>query len=74
MKVQTLNFLKLNTSWFAIGIILLILGYLILGWDNSESASYEQSVFAWHKLFLAPFVILSGYTTIGISVMLRGNK
>ena len=71
MKGQTLNFLKLNPRWFAIGILLLILGYLILGWNKAGPGLYEQSVFAWHKLILAPLVILSGYTSIGISVMFR---
>jgi hypothetical protein len=69
MKSQTLNFLKLNIRWLAIGILLLILGYIILGWDNTNNRSYEETVFAWHKLTLAPIVILFGYAIIGLSIM-----
>ncbi len=71
MKGQTLNYLKLNIRWLVLGIFFLILGYLILGWNASGNKSYEETVFAWHKLTLAPIILLMGYTMIGLSIMLR---
>jgi hypothetical protein len=71
MKGQTLNFLKLNIRWLGLGIFLLILGYIILGWGASGNKSYEETVFAWHKLTLAPIILLIGYAMIGLSIMLR---
>jgi len=71
MKGQTLNFLKLNIRWLGLGIFLLILGYIILGWSASGNKSYEETVFAWHKLTLAPIILLMGYAMIGLSIMLR---
>jgi hypothetical protein len=69
MKAQTLKFLKINTVWFVIGIILIISGYVIMGWNTSQSATYEQRVFAWHKLTLAPIVLIMGYFSIFLSIM-----
>ncbi len=74
MKGQSLNFLKLNVRWLAVGVILLILGYVILGWNSASVKSYEETVFAWHKLFLAPVILLLGYSIIGLSVMLQSKK
>jgi len=46
------------------------LGYIILGWDNNPvPRSYEATVFAWHKITLAPIIILLGYAVIGLSIM-----
>ena len=74
MKGQSLNFLKLNVRWLGVGLILLILGYVVLGWNSSSAKSYEETVFAWHKLFLAPVILLLGYLIIGLSLMLQAKK
>lgn len=73
MKGQTLNFLKLNIRWLVVGIFLLLLGYIILAW-TPVGKSYEDTVFAWHKLTLAPIVLLSGYFCIGLSIMIKAKK
>jgi hypothetical protein len=74
MNGQALNFLKLNSRWLTAGIILLILGYIILGWNSTGSKSFEAGVFAWHKLILAPVVLLLGYSMIGVSIMFPLKK
>ena len=74
MKKKSLNFLKLNIKWLIAGLFLLILGYLVLGWSPGGNKSYEETVFGWSKLVLAPIIILLGYTTIGFSIMLQAKK
>ena len=74
MNIQSLKFLKLNIKWFIAGILLLILGYIFLGWTSVNAPSFEERVYAWHKVTLAPILILSGYILIGISIMLRSKK
>ena len=74
MKDKSLNYLKLNIKWLITGIFLLILGYVILGWNASGNKSYEETVFAWHKLTLAPIILLVGYVCIGLSIMIRTRK
>jgi len=73
MNGQSLNFLKLNTKWLIAGILLLLLGYIVLGWTSSH-ASFEERVFAWHKMTLAPILLLSGYIFIGVSIIVRSKK
>jgi len=74
MKDKSLNYLKLNIRWLITGIFLLILGYVVLGWTPSGHKSYEETVFAWHKLTLAPIILLTGYVCIGLSIMIRTKK
>jgi hypothetical protein len=74
MKDHMLNYLKLNINWLIAGIFLLILGYIVLGWPASANKSYEETVFAWHKLTLAPIILIAGYVCIGVSIMIRSKK
>jgi hypothetical protein len=74
MKGQSLNFLKMNIKWLLFGILLLLLGYIVLGWTPASALSFEERIFAWHKLTLAPILLLSGYVLIGVSIMVRSKK
>jgi hypothetical protein len=73
MAKQSLIILKINRKWFITGLILLILGYIILQ-INPHGTNWEQTVFAWYKLILAPALLVSGYLFIGISVFITSKK
>jgi hypothetical protein len=72
MTEQPLKILKLNIKWVLTGIIILILGYIILS-INLETSSYENKVYAWHKMTLAPITIIAGYIILGLSIF-KTNK
>ena len=74
MKEDMLKFHKLDIKWLSAGIILIILGFIILGWNNSGVKTYEQQVFAWHKLTLAPILLLAGYALTGFAIMKKTGK
>jgi hypothetical protein len=73
MTGTVLNFLKLNTRWLIIGVLLIILGYIIMAWDV-PGALAETKAYAWHKLTLSPLVLLLGYIAIGVSIMIKPGK
>jgi hypothetical protein len=68
-----LNFVKLNVKWLAAGIILLLLGFMVMGWNTPGAPDTELQVFAWHKITLAPVMLMAGYVCIGIAVMKRSR-
>jgi len=74
MKAPLLNFLKLNVKWLVAGIVFLILGYIILAWSPAGTKSYVNTVYAWHKMTLAPIILLLGYVMIGLSIMRPSKK
>ncbi|MDP4208717.1 MAG: hypothetical protein Q8928_07895 [Bacteroidota bacterium] len=67
MKNDSLNYLKLNVKGLSIGFFLLILGYTILGWQS-------YNAFAWHKMVLAPILLVIGYAITGFSLMILPRK
>lgn len=73
MKNETLKILKINYKWFIAGLFLVLLGYIILS-INSTHEPYEKAVFAWHKLTLAPIILLGGYFSIGFSILSPTKK
>jgi len=74
MKGKILNRFKVNSKWLITGIILLLSGYAIMGWSAASALPYEARVFAWHKLTLAPIILILGYVAIGLSIMLTPTK
>lgn len=68
-----LNFLKLNIRYLVVGLFLIILGYIIMAWDI-PNVTGGANVYAWHKLTLAPIILVLGYITIGISIMVKSSK
>lgn len=73
MKGVVLKFLKLNIRWLIVGVLLIILGYVIMAW-NSTGTHAEDEVYAWHKLTLAPIILLLGYIVIGVSIFMKPGK
>jgi len=73
MDKETLKNFKINYKWFLAGIILILLGYIILS-INPVDQSYEKTVFAWHKLTLAPIILVIGYFSIGFSIFKPTKK
>jgi uncharacterized membrane protein len=69
-KKHVLNYLKLNTRYLVIGIILIISGYGIMAWNSPANLSYEARVSAFHKITLAPIVLIIGYIAIGLAIMI----
>lgn len=56
------------------GIILLLLGYISLGWNGTNHNPVDENIFSWHKLYLAPVLLFVGYALIGFSLMLDPEK
>jgi uncharacterized BrkB/YihY/UPF0761 family membrane protein len=69
MKKQQLKILKINYKWFIAGIFLLLLGYIILSL-NGNAKTWDESIYAFHKITLAPILLIIGYVCVGCSIML----
>ncbi len=74
MKGKVLNYFKVNVKWLLVGIILILSGYVIMGWNQGGTLSYDARVFAFHKITLAPIILIMGYVVIGLSIMLPSKQ
>lgn len=73
MATQPLKILKINKIYLICGIILVILGFIFLKYTPMEK-SWENQVFAWNKMVLAPITLVLGYVLIGISIFKPSKK
>ena len=74
MRQKSLNFLKINRKWLLSGVITLTLGYITMGWNIPTNNQIGTNIFAWHKLTLAPILLITGFILIGISIMIEPEK
>ena len=52
------------------GIITLLAGYILMsGGGNPDPAVFDESIFSFRRITLAPIVVLLGYIIIGVSIM-----
>lgn len=54
------------------GIFTLLLGYMLMsGGGNPDPAVFDESIFSFQRITLAPIVVLVGYGIIGYSIMYK---
>lgn len=59
-----------NYLWLLIGVVVLCIGYFLLGFDKKFISPTQFSV----SLYIAPPVIMAGYVLIGYAIMLNPDK
>ena len=73
---------KKNYKFMAIGIAVILLGFLLMtGPDantrpdgNFHSNYWNEHIYSWRRVRLAPFVILLGFAIEIYAIMLNPNK
>ena len=52
------------------GIITLLTGYMLMsGGGNPDPSVFDESIFSFRRITLAPIIVLLGYVMIGFSIM-----
>ncbi|MFM7106740.1 MAG: DUF3098 domain-containing protein [Flavobacteriales bacterium] len=58
-----------------LGIATLFLGYALMsGGGNPDPAVFDESIFSYQRITLAPIVVLIGYCLVGASIMYSPSK
>ena len=59
-----------NYKWLGIGIGVLILGYILMSGGGSDDPNvFDESIFSFRRITLAPVVVLSGYGLIFYAIL-----
>ncbi|NLI37241.1 MAG: DUF3098 domain-containing protein [Bacteroidales bacterium] len=64
---------KTNYVMLAIGVAVVIIGFLLMVGPNSSETHYEPDIFSFRRIKVAPVVCLLGYLSI-IFAILRKPK
>lgn len=63
---------KKNYQILIAGIFTLLSGYALMsGGGNPDPAVFDESIFSFQRITLAPIVVLVGYVLIGFSIMYK---
>ena len=59
-----------NYMWLGIGIALLAAGYLLMSGGGSDDPNvFDESIFNFRRITLAPTVVLAGYGVIFYAIL-----
>ena len=61
-----------NYIWLGIGIAVLVVGYLLMSGGGSDDPNvFDESIFSFRRITLAPTVVLAGYGVIFYAILKR---
>lgn len=74
MDNKKLAFGKTNYILIAIGMALVIIGFLLMTGPNCTNETFEPDIFSFRRIKVAPVVALIGFITMIIAVAFRPKK
>ncbi len=71
----TLAFGRLNYILMAVGIVLLVVGYILLAGGGSDDPNqFNPEMFNARRLYVAPIMIVLGFVVEIVAIMYKGKK
>ncbi len=68
-------FKKKNYMWMIIGLIVIITGFaLMAGGGSDDPAVFNEAIFSWRRIRLAPTLVLIGFGIEMYAILLNPDK
>ena len=71
MEKRDLAFGKANYVLLAIGMVVVIIGFLLMGGSGSTETAYDPDIFSARRIKVAPVVCLVGFVSMIYAVIYR---
>lgn len=71
MNKSKLAFGKENFILLAIGMAIVVIGYILMSGPGSTPEQFNPEIFSWRRIRLAPIVCLAGFITMGYAIVHR---
>ncbi len=59
---------KKNLWWIGAGVIVIILGFALMMGPVSEEGCFEQDIFSFRRIVVAPVIVFLGYLSVIVSL------
>jgi hypothetical protein len=65
---QQLRLGKKNLWWIGAGVIVIIIGFALMMGPVSEEGCFEQDIYSFRRIVIAPIIVFFGYLSIIVSL------
>ena len=68
-KDEEMVFSWVNYKFMLLGVLLLVVGFVLMaGGGSDDPNAFNEAIFSWRRIVLAPIVVLSGFGVVGYSI------
>lgn len=54
------------------GVVVIILGFVLMsGGGEHTTTAFDESIFSFRRITLAPIVVIAGFVVVGVAIMKR---
>lgn len=54
------------------GVVVIILGFVLMSGGGEHTATmFDESIFSFRRITLAPIVVIAGFVVVGVAIMKR---
>ncbi len=71
MDKSNLAFGKMNFILLAVGMLVVILGFILMGGDASTQEAYNPDIFSVRRIKVAPVICLVGFVSMVYAVVYK---
>ena len=68
-KDEEMVFSWVNYKFMLLGVLLLVVGFVLMaGGGSDDPNAFNEAIFSWRRIVLAPIVVLLGFGVVGYSI------
>lgn len=69
---EHMPFAMKNYVVMLVGVILIFLGFILMSGGGEHTATeFDESIFSFRRITLAPIVVIAGFVVVGVGIMKR---
>lgn len=73
MEKQNYAFGRMNFVLLAVGMAIVIVGFVLMSGGSSSEAAYNPDIFSFRRIVVAPMVCLVGFLSMVYAVVHKSN-
>ena len=75
MEEGRMPFTTKNYVMMLAGLLVIVLGFVLMSGGGDHTATYfDESIFSFRRITLAPVVVIAGFVVVGVAIMKRFNQ